>query len=85
MHEPTEVVREWKPQQHHIVRDDEVVQFIDDRDHREVVAVPDHASLGWARRAGRVDVGEQIVGLDPRTRVGQSIGMSGRVFATARA
>ena len=50
VHQPAEVVREREVEQHHVGREEEVLDPVDRPDHLRVVAVEDHAGL---RRPGR--------------------------------
>ena len=61
MHQPPEVVGERQEEEHEVSLDRDVVELVDDGDHRVVVAVPDHAALRWAGRARGVDVREEVV------------------------
>ena len=58
-------------------------QVVDDRDHRVVVAVRDHAALRRAGRPRGVDVGEEVVLLDRRRGLAQRVRVLGRVGAPA--
>ena len=59
----------------------EARQVVDDRDHRVVVAVRDHAALRRPGRPGRVDVREEVVLLDPLAGLTQRVRVLGRVGA----
>jgi hypothetical protein len=72
-------VRERQVEEHRVLWAGEARQVVDDRHHRVVVAVRDHAALGRAGRSGGVDVGEEIVLLDRVPGFAQRGRMLGRV------
>ncbi len=83
MHEATEVVCEWQVQQHHVVRDGEVLDLPSLVRHLVVVAVADHAGLRRTGRSRRVDEREEVVLLDRSGSFDDGGGMQRRVFAAA--
>ena len=72
-HQPPEVVRERQIEQHQIVAEREVLDPLDARGHRVVVAVADHAALRRAGRSRRVDVGVEVVLADHRLCRGERL------------
>ena len=84
-HAAAEVVRERQEEEHHVALEREVVDAAGCVDHGEVVAVQDHAALGRAGRARRVDEGVEVVLADLRGGTFDGVGIRVRVVAATRA
>ena len=85
VHQPSEVVGQRQVDEHHVVGDRELRDAIGARGHLVVVAVADHAGLGRAGRARRVDEREEVVLLDRRLGLGERIRLLGCVGPAAGA
>ena len=85
VHQPSEVVCERQVEEHHVARERQFLDPVDDGDHLVVVAVADHARLGRPGRPRRVDVGEQVVLLDARRGFEHGVRVLARVGAAALA
>ena len=83
VHQPPEVVRQREVHHHHVPAADVVVHLPHGVGHRVVVAVADHAGLGWPGRARGVDVREQVLRVDRRRGLFHGARMQLRVLAAA--